>query len=72
MKTIDFNGKKVVLSSIKIEDIDKRDHPDYCNAYIDFAKYDNGEILTGFELDDLQVEYPNLVSELIFENQLWL
>jgi hypothetical protein len=47
-----FKGRKVV--DIEIEDIDPRDYPDFCDAYVSHAVWeDTGEELTDAELTEL-------------------
>jgi len=51
----------VVLSGV-----DRWDHPDYCDAFIDSADY-NGKPMTDEELDELNEDYE-LVHELVWKN----
>ena len=45
-----FNGRKVIY--IEVDDIDTRDYPDFCDAFITSAMWeDTGELLTEDELD---------------------
>ena len=69
---IKFKGKKVNVDSIEIEDIDRRDHPDYSDAYISYAEYTNGKKLTDIELEDFQDENWELINWLIFDKQLYM
>lgn len=72
MKTIDFKGKKVDVSSIEIDGIDLHDYPDFCDAYISSAAYEDGTELTVEELDEFQNDNYGLPNELIHDNQLYL
>jgi hypothetical protein len=65
------NGKKVDLDSIEIEGIDRRDYPDFVDAYIVRAEFEDGTELTPEEVDELQSENPELVGEIIFDKQLY-
>lgn len=40
------------ISNVEIDDIDTRDAPDFCDAYISYAEYD-GEPMTEMQLDIL-------------------
>ena len=71
-KDVKFKGKKVNVDSIEIEDIDRRDHPDYSDAFISYAEYTNGKKLTDKELEDFQDENYELVNWLIFDKQLYM
>ena len=57
------------ITDIEIEGIDMRDYPDFCDAYISYAVWeDTGEELTDEELDKLNEEHSDLVNELAHEN----
>lgn len=71
-KPISFNGKKVDVDSIEIEDIDTRDHPDYSDAFIAYAEYTNGKKLSDTELENFQDENYELVNWLIHDKQLYM
>lgn len=65
------NGKKVDLDSIEIDGIDRRDYPDFVDAYIVYAEFEDGTELTPEEIDELQSQHPELVGEIIFDKQLY-
>ena len=69
---VSFNGKPVDISSIEIDGIDPEDYPDFADAYITYAEYEDGTPLTDEELHDFEAENYALVSELIHDNQLYL
>ena len=54
------------ITNVKIDGIDYRDYPDYCDAFIDSADYD-GEEMTDEEIDLLNDNYE-LVRELVWES----
>lgn len=60
-KTID----QVDRSSAIIQGIDMNDYPDFCDAYIDYAEWDDGEELTDDELD--RINQTELPQELALE-----
>lgn len=51
------------LTNIKLDGIDHNDHPDYCDAYISFAK------LNGVELTEEQYDKAN---ELLYHEDKYL
>lgn len=67
-----FNGKPVDVSSIEIDGIDTEDYPDFVDAYIASADYEDGTPLSDEELVQFQEENYDLVSQMIHDNQLYL
>ena len=63
--------KKVDINSIIIEDVQYNDYPDFVDAFIAYAEYEDGVELGEEEMDKFQEESPEVISEIIFENQLW-
>ena len=65
---MELNGRKVV--DPVITNIDMRDYPDFCDAYVESAKYEDGTPLTDDELEDLRAqnfdEFYELINELIY------
>lgn len=49
------------LQNVEIDNLHSSDAPDYCDAYISYAEFDNGEALTQDQLEsipsDLTYEY---------------
>lgn len=46
-------NKKIDRSSIVISGIDHSDYPDFCDAYIEYAEYEDGSLVPESELDKL-------------------
>jgi len=69
LKQIDM---KVNIKSIQIEDVDIKDYPDFCDAFISYAEYEDGTELAEEECYDYQENNPDLVNELIFDRQLYI
>jgi hypothetical protein len=69
---VSFNGKPVDIRSIEIEGIDRNDYPDFVDAYITYAEYEDGTPLSDEELHDFQAENFDLIGELIHDRQLYL
>jgi hypothetical protein len=62
----------VNYNSIQIDGIDPDDYPDFVDAYITYAEYEDGTPLTDEELVQFQEENYEIVGELIHDNQLYL
>ena len=67
-----FNGKPVNVGSIEIDGIDTEDYPDFVDAYIAAAEYEDGTPLSDEELVQFQEENYDLVSQMIHDDQLYL
>ena len=67
-----YNGKLVDYYSIEIDGMDRRDHPDYVDAFVTYAEYwKNGKPLTDEELEDMQDSGAFDVNQFIHDNALW-
>ena len=54
------------LECVEVDGIDRRDHPDYCDAFISYAEWaDTGEALTDAELDELNTDSGFVYDEVI-------
>lgn len=67
-----INGKPVDMSSIEIDGIDMNDYPDFSDAYIAYAAFEDGTELTDGELQELEADNYGLVNDLIHDNQLYI
>ena len=67
MYTVELNGKRIDVSTIEIDGIDMNDYPDFCDAYMASAQYQDGTELTDDELDALMDKYDCLTHELVYE-----
>jgi hypothetical protein len=56
------------IDNVEVQDIDMKDYPDFCDAFIAYADYDGRE-MTEMELDELN-EDSDFVHEAVF-NQLY-
>jgi hypothetical protein len=65
-------GKEIDYDTIEIDGIDMSDYPDFCDAYISYAEYIDGEPLTDIELAKLTEDEGDLINSRIHENQLYL
>lgn len=64
-----LNGQKV--QNIQIDGINRRDYPDFVDAYISYAEFQNGEPLTADQLDDLNDECGESINEMIHDRVLY-
>jgi len=60
------------MGSIEIDGIDMNDYPDFVDAYIVAAEFEDGTPLTDDELQELEDQNYGLTSELIHDRQLYL
>jgi hypothetical protein len=67
---ITLDGKLVDINSIEIDGMDPEDRPDYSDAYIAYAEFEDGTELTPEELDRLDNENYGLIHDLIFDRGL--
>ena len=68
--SVTVNNKEVDLGSIELFDVDTRDYPDFCDAYIGVATFVDGSELTEDECEKLQAACEDMISELAFESLL--
>jgi hypothetical protein len=69
---VSLNGKPVDVRSIEIDGIDMNDYPDFVDAYIIAADYEDGTPLSDDEVQQFQDQNYDLVGELIHDRQLYL
>ena len=62
-----INNKEVDQNTIEIEGIDNGDYPDFCDAYVDSAKFTDGTELKFHELDIITDEYNHIVNDLALQ-----
>lgn len=61
---VEVNGRLVNVRSIEIGGVDFDDYPDFCDAYVEYAEFENGMPLNELEIQILEDDYPDLVHEL--------
>ncbi|NBX97984.1 hypothetical protein EBQ81_03930 [bacterium] len=59
-----INGRCVDVGSIEIEGIDGRDYPDFSDAFVSKASWDNGEPLSEDKLNELQNQHSDLIYRI--------
>lgn len=70
-EAVTLNGKPVRINSIEINGIERDDYPDFSDAYISYAEYEDGTPLSEEELVALEDENYGLTNELIHDKQLF-
>jgi hypothetical protein len=63
---MELNGKKVDMASLSVEDVNPRDYPDFCDAYMIGGLYEDGTELTDEEMNELNDKYPDIVNEMAY------
>lgn len=63
-----IDGKQVDYSSIEVDDVDRRDYPDFSDAYISRAEFVDGTPLNDEQLEQLNNDYGDLVNELAHDS----
>jgi hypothetical protein len=63
-----FKDKALDLSSIEVDGIDPDDRPDFVDAYVSYAEFDNGTPLSDSELDELNSAHPEIAQDWANEN----
>ena len=59
-----IDNKEVDLSTIELDNVFLWDYPEYCDAFVSFAKFKDGTELKSNELDIITDNYPELVNDL--------
>ena len=60
-----FNIENINTRSFEVDGIDRRDAPDFADAYISYASWNDGTPLTDDELEILNTEYPDVVYSAV-------
>ncbi|WP_273072456.1 hypothetical protein [Marinobacter sp.] len=66
MKII-IDNKQVDLNSITIEDVHNWDYPEFCDAFVSFAKFIDGTELNDNQLNIITDKYPEFVNDLALQ-----
>ena len=53
-----------------VENIDLRDYPDFCDAFVSYAEWSDGTPLTERQLDQLHDHHPDFVHEIV--SDVWM
>ena len=60
-------AKEINRNSFEIDGIDRRDYPDFCDAYISYAEYTDGTPLNDQELEDLTEREGDYINQYCCE-----
>ena len=60
--------KNRLVKNLNISGVDYSDYPDFCDAFFDYAEWENGTPLTDHELKLLTEQYCAIVNEMACEN----
>jgi hypothetical protein len=63
---MELRGRIVVDAAV--DGVDRRDYPDFCDAYFSEATWEDGTPLTQPELDELTDIYPEVVWDMACES----
>ena len=63
-----LNGRQVKVSTIEIENVDMCDYPDFCDAFIGYAEFEDGEELTEDEKLELESKNRAVMNMLAHES----
>lgn len=64
-KTGNLLTKKINWRSLEFEDVDLRDYPDFSDAYVSYAEYEDGSALTDEELELLDIHEDDRVYDAL-------
>jgi hypothetical protein len=62
-----INNKPVDISSVEFDGIDTSDYPDFSDAYVYAAEFEDGTKLTDDELDELQDKYWDSLYDVLMD-----
>lgn len=72
MPMVEFDGKQVNVNSLRIGGVDRKDYPDFVDAFFSYGEYSDGMKMSDIELQKLTDEQSELINELIFDGQLYM
>jgi hypothetical protein len=57
-----MNTNNVNERSLEVENVDRSDYPDFCDAYFSYGEYNDGTPLTDDELETLAEKWPDILN----------
>jgi hypothetical protein len=60
--------RKVDRRSAEVEDINFKDYPDFCDAFISSMDWDDGTEMTDNELESWSDDNPDCVYEIVYDS----
>ena len=58
-------------STVELDGIDRRDYPDFCDAYISYAEFSDGTPLDDDQLEEATGRFGDRILNLILNRQLY-
>lgn len=55
-------SKEINYSSIVVEGVDLKDYPDFVDAYVTYAEYTDGTVLTEQQMEELDSSVPQEIA----------
>ena len=65
---MELKERTVDFTTLELDGVDRRDYPDFCDAYFSYAEYEDGTELTDDELEQLTEDNPDLVNSMAHES----
>jgi hypothetical protein len=65
---IEINGKPVNLKSLEVDGVDTRDYPDFSDAYLTYAEFEDGTPLSDDEIELFQNKHDDLVYQVAYDS----
>ena len=62
-----YTWKDIDKGTIEIDDIDTRDYPDFCDAFISYAEYEDGTEASDEDIITWSEECEDTFSEMVLE-----
>ena len=69
-REMEAQDREINVNSIVMGGVDTTDYPDFCDAYIEYAEFNDGTELTEEQLEALTKSKPELVAEQAWEYML--
>ena len=63
-----LNAGSINEYSIEVEDVCMHDYPDFCDAYISYAEFKDGTVLTDAQLEQLNDEEHDMVYSAAWQS----
>lgn len=70
LKRVPLDLNLVNESTFEIEGVDMKDYPDFCDAFIGYAEFNDGTVLDDRQMDELNEQCEDVVHEMAFESML--
>lgn len=68
LKRVPLNMNNVNTSSFELEDVVRNDYPDFCDAFIGYAEFNDGTPVPEEQMDELNEECADMINELAHEH----